>query len=653
MSFFVPTRFVWRFGGRQVRDAAIVEAITIGILIRRLELAWLEQVHLCGSFTRWVETIPMAPVEGTPGVFAVVVHLPPGYHQYKFIVDGKWMHDETAPYMPDPLGNVNNWLFVRKIEPPAGQHPAGMPPEQQAALMQQAQQAQQQQQPPQQLQQQQQPQPTTPIAIPSPSQQQQQQQQQQQPQQQRPQQPLAPQQQQQQQQQPPPLQQPPSSSTAPSQLPAALQPPAQQEMPSSTTPVSSDDVDMTNAEVVAPIIIHNSKEPDLTRKKVSDFLHGHSAYELIPESGKVVLLDVDLPVRQAFHALHEQGIASAPLWDSAEGTLIGVISASDFIHILRRLRVAVSSGSNPMSEQEMDAHTIRGLREEASLDGREPKQLVYVKPDDNLAKVVRTLSDHKCSMAPILSCDPGGLSVPTVLHIATLSGVLACLMRHFRASLASLPLLSQPLGHLPLGTWAPDSSGGLTQSHADLANGREHGKQVRPLHTVHPSTPLTTALGMLLETGVSALPVVNEQQSLLDIYARADITRLCKGNAYNRLQWEDVTVGQALSLLQAGPTAWSQGSSSGQHSNGPFMPGQDMASAAGVMAGMGDSQVRSGAAGGPKLQRVAMVTRDDPLRVVVERLAGPGIRRLIVVDRASGRVEGVVSLSDVAAYLFL
>jgi hypothetical protein len=39
---------------------------------------------------------------------------------------------------------------------------------------------------------------------------------------------------------------------------------------------------------------------------VSDFLHGHTAYELIPESGKVVMLDVDLPVRQAFHALHEQ-----------------------------------------------------------------------------------------------------------------------------------------------------------------------------------------------------------------------------------------------------------------------------------------------------------------------------------------------------------
>ena len=38
------------------------------------------------------------------------------YHQYKFIVDGEWRHDETQPFMPDPLGNVNNWLFVRRAE---------------------------------------------------------------------------------------------------------------------------------------------------------------------------------------------------------------------------------------------------------------------------------------------------------------------------------------------------------------------------------------------------------------------------------------------------------------------------------------------------------------------------------------------------------
>lgn len=64
----------------------------------------------------------------------------------------------------------------------------------------------------------------------------------------------------------------------------------------------------------------------------------------------------------------------------------------------------------------------------------------------------------------------------------------------------------------------------------------------QPLHTVMLHTPLTTALSMLLETGVSALPVVDERRCLVDVYARSQITDLCKGNAYNRLQWEDVTV---------------------------------------------------------------------------------------------------------------
>ena len=33
-----------------------------------------------------------------------------------------------------------------------------------------------------------------------------------------------------------------------------------------------------------------------------------------------------------------QAVASAPLWDEDQGMVIGMISASDFIHVLRRLR---------------------------------------------------------------------------------------------------------------------------------------------------------------------------------------------------------------------------------------------------------------------------------------------------------------------------
>lgn len=43
---------------------------------------------------------------------------------------------------------------------------------------------------------------------------------------------------------------------------------------------------------------------------------------------------------------------------------------------------------------------------------------------------------------------------------------------------------------------------------------------------------------------------------LIDMYARSDITQLAKGNAYNRLQWEEVTVGQALALAQIANPPW-------------------------------------------------------------------------------------------------
>jgi CBS domain len=71
---------------------------------------------------------------------------------------------------------------------------------------------------------------------------------------------------------------------------------------------------------------------------------------------------------------------------------------------------------------------------------------------------------------------------------------------------------------------------------------------------VQPDTPLTTALSMLLEAGISALPVVNGSGSLLDVYARGDITLLARCNAYSRLQFEDMTVGQALSLAGCAAT---------------------------------------------------------------------------------------------------
>ncbi|KAL3162612.1 hypothetical protein ABBQ38_008659 [Trebouxia sp. C0009 RCD-2024] len=519
------------------------------------------------------------------------------YHQYKFIVDGEWRHDETQPFMPDPLGNVNNWLFVRRPEQTS---------QNQGILSTSSQQLQSPQQQPQ-----------------------------------------------------PHLQQLTQGSAAlqhPSQAQHSQhnlqhaasqqhQQPQHQQSPLAATTSSlsnHSDVDMQNADSTSLSDASNTPmqadEPGYTRKKIKDFLCSHSIYELIPESGKVVLLDIELPVRQAFHALHEQGVAAASLWDAQAAQVAGIISASDFIHILRRLRSSVNSGAHPRTEEEMDQHTIRGLREEAANDGRPFRRLVYVKPEEHLDVLVERLVANEVSSAPCLTTEPDGQEICTLLHVATFGSILACLLRHFRSSLASLPLLSQPVGNLPIGTWSP-ASRQAQQEEGSMPEGEEgrDRRQIRKMQCVRPSTALTTALGLLLETGVSSLPVTDEKGALLDLYARSDITTLCRGNNYNRLQWEDVTVGQALALT-ARPA-----SPEPSHHRTPSSPG---------VALQGVQSVPSISDSPQPDQRLHWCTPRDPLRLIVERLATPSVRRIFVLDPESKVVEGIISLSDLAAYLF-
>lgn len=46
-----------------------------------------------------------------------VVHLAPGVHQFKFIVDSQWKHDPCLPIALDDQGNTNNVVEVKGMEP--------------------------------------------------------------------------------------------------------------------------------------------------------------------------------------------------------------------------------------------------------------------------------------------------------------------------------------------------------------------------------------------------------------------------------------------------------------------------------------------------------------------------------------------------------
>ena len=52
-------------------------------------------------------------------------------------------------------------------------------------------------------------------------------------------------------------------------------------------------------------------------------------------------------------------------------------------------------------------------------------------------------------------------------------------------------------------------------------------------------------------------------------------------------------------------------------------------------------------------RRLHWCARTEPLRNIIERLAVPGVRRVLVLDPQSHQLEAIVSLSDLARFLFL
>ncbi|KAK2451785.1 sucrose nonfermenting protein [Trifolium repens] len=169
-----------------------------------------------------------------------------------------------------------------------------------------------------------------------------------------------------------------------------------------------------------------------------------------------------------------------------------------------------------------------------------PTENTKAGPKECLKDVALKVLQNKVSTVPIIHSSPEDGSIPQLLHLASLSGILKCICRHFKHSAGSLPILQLSIGSIP------------------LAN-------------------------------VSSIPIVDDNDSLLDIYSRSDITTLAKDKAYARISLDEISIHQALLL--------------GQDANAPF----------GLYNG----------------HRCHMCLRSDSLHKVMERLASPGITLLI------------------------
>jgi hypothetical protein len=82
------------------------------VLVRlRLEAKGAKRVAVAGSFNQWSTEQTLLEPSGPGGIFVGTLALPPGEHEYMFVVDGHWVTDPAADERrPDGFGRQNALL---------------------------------------------------------------------------------------------------------------------------------------------------------------------------------------------------------------------------------------------------------------------------------------------------------------------------------------------------------------------------------------------------------------------------------------------------------------------------------------------------------------------------------------------------------------
>eukprot|EP00730_Choanoeca_flexa_P015503 TRINITY_DN7132_c0_g1_i1.p1 TRINITY_DN7132_c0_g1~~TRINITY_DN7132_c0_g1_i1.p1 ORF type:complete len:474 (+),score=95.86 TRINITY_DN7132_c0_g1_i1:196-1617(+) len=296
------------------------------------------------------------------------------------------------------------------------------------------------------------------------------------------------------------------------------------------------------------------------RQVYEDFLHSVSCYDTMPYSSKIVVFDVELKVKKAFFALVQNGIRSAPLWDSKRQQFIGMVTVTDFISILKEYYV-----SPGVEMAQLEEHRIKSWRKVCK---KRPDVLVCVDPSVSLLTAVRLLLEEKIHRLPVIDSLTGN-AMAIMTHKRILQFIHANVHRTQRPAMLSLTL-----EQLNIGTYSN-------------------------IATVAPEDPIITALNIFVSKRISALPVVNRDGLVIDIYAKHDVINLAREGTYQDL---DVTVVEALKHRQQG------------------------------------------------FEGVRTCTMQDSLGKIIDRVIDANVHRLVVTD-ASRKLVGILSLSDILHFL--
>ncbi|KWU45977.1 hypothetical protein RHOSPDRAFT_15668 [Rhodotorula sp. JG-1b] len=246
---------------------------------------------------------------------------------------------------------------------------------------------------------------------------------------------------------------------------------------------------------------------------IRTFVASKSCYDILPESFRLIVFDTKLGITKSLQALVTNGVVSAPLYDSTTHRFAGMFTLADVVHLIQYYYLTAHKYENVIAE--VEAFQLESLREIEQAIDVPPPPTISVHPDQPLADACAALVRTHARRLPLVDRDDQ-TGKETIISVLTQYRVLKFIA-------INVSRKKEPRS-------PPAASLGVSD-------------RFWPLSTATMQTSVFDVVHVFSERGISAVPIVDEDGVVLNLFETVDIVDLVRQNAYQVL---DQTIEDAL-----------------------------------------------------------------------------------------------------------
>ncbi|KXJ92922.1 hypothetical protein Micbo1qcDRAFT_194255 [Microdochium bolleyi] len=244
-------------------------------------------------------------------------------------------------------------------------------------------------------------------------------------------------------------------------------------------------------------------------KGVRDFLRVRTSYDVLPLSFRLIILDNDLLIRKSLTILQQNGIVSAPLWDSQNSRFAGLLTSTDYINLIQYYC------QFPEQIDNVEKFRLSSLRDIEKAIGVLPLETVSVHPSKPLYEACSRMLRSRARRIPLVDTDDE-TGRETVVSVITQYRILKFIAVNTEPHTS---LLKKSVREINLGTYANLAIASMNSSVLDV-------------------------IDMMVTGNISAVPIVDKNNVVLNVFEAVDVIPCIRGGNYDELK---STVGEALS----------------------------------------------------------------------------------------------------------